>query len=88
QYWDDYQKAFEAAINKTASKHAPWFVVPADHKWYMRYVVSEIILDTLKDMDPHYPVVTEDRLQEFGRYKTALEKELGIEDSPDKKEED
>lgn len=88
QYWDDYQKAFEAAINKTSSKHAPWFVVPADHKWYMRYVVSEIILDTLKDMDPHYPVVTEDRLQEFGRYKTALEKELGIEDSPDKKEED
>lgn len=88
QYWDDYQKAFQAAINKTSTKHAPWFVVPADHKWYMRYVVSEIILSTLKEMDPHYPVVTEERMSEFDRYKTALQKELGIRDQKAEKEED
>ena len=50
-YWDAYQEAFESAINATATEHCPWYVVPADHKWYMRYVVSEIILATLKDMD-------------------------------------
>ena len=80
KYWDDYQEAFEIAINKTATKHAPWYVVPADHKWYMRYVVSEIILHTLQDMDPKYPVVTEERLEEFAGYKAILEQELGKKD--------
>lgn len=77
KYWDDYQEAFEIAINKTATKEAPWFVVPADHKWYMRLVVSEIILNTLKDMNPKYPEVTEDRLREFAGYRDVLENELG-----------
>ena len=77
RFWDDYQEAFETAINKTATKVAPWYVVPADHKWYMRLVVSEIILHTLKEMDPKYPKVTEERLQQFGEYKKVLEKELG-----------
>ena len=77
KYWDDYQEAFEAAINKTATKEAPWYVVPADHKWYMRLVVSEIILQTLKDMNPKYPEVTKQRLQEFEGYREALEKEAG-----------
>jgi PPK2 family polyphosphate:nucleotide phosphotransferase len=78
QYWDKYQEAFEEAINNTATKEAPWYVVPADHKWYMRLIVSEIILHTLKEMDPHYPEVTEDRLAQFGEYKKILEKELGV----------
>ena len=77
KYWDDYQEAFEIAINKTATKEAPWFLVPADHKWYMRFVVSEIILRTLEEMDPKYPEVTKKRLEEFAGYKKALEKELG-----------
>ncbi|MBR6258640.1 MAG: polyphosphate kinase 2 family protein, partial [Oscillospiraceae bacterium] len=77
KYWDDYQEAFEEAINKTAGEDTPWYVVPADHKWYMRYVVSEIILATLLDMDPHYPTVTEARLKEFEGYREVLEKEAG-----------
>ena len=80
KYWDEYQEAFEVAINKTATREAPWFVVPADHKWYMRYVVSEIILQTLKDMDPKYPKVTEERLAELEGYKAILEKEIGKSD--------
>ena len=76
KYWDDYQEAFETAINKTAAKEAPWYVVPADHKWYMRYVVSEIILSTLEEMDPRYPKVTKERLEEFDRYREALQKEI------------
>ena len=75
-YWEAYQDAFESAINATSTKHCPWYVVPADHKWYMRYVVSEIILATLKDMDPRYPEVTEERLATFAGYKEELLKEL------------
>jgi len=76
KYWDDYQKAFEDAINATSTKDCPWYVVPADHKWYMRYVVSEIILHTLEDMDPQYPTVTKERLAEFETYRTELLKEI------------
>ena len=79
-YWDGYQEAFESAINETSTKHCPWYVVPADHKWYMRYVVSEIILATLKDMDPKFPEVTKERLATFAKYKEELQKELGAEE--------
>lgn len=76
KYWDAYQEAFEDAINATASKTAPWYVVPADHKWYMRYVVSEIIRSTLEDMNPQYPKVTEERLKAFADLKKDIEAEL------------
>ena len=75
-YWDAYQEAFEDAINATATKEAPWYVVPADHKWYMRYLVSEILCDTLIDMDPHYPEVTKERLAEFEKLRASIEKDL------------
>lgn len=76
QYWDAYQEAFEDAINATATKHSPWYVVPADRKWYMRYIVSEIILSTLEDMNPEYPTVTKERLEEFNKLKEEIEKDL------------
>lgn len=76
KYWDEYQEAFEVAINRTATKDCPWYVVPADHKWYMRYVVSEIILSTLKDMDPQYPVVTEERKRVFAELEAEIKAEL------------
>lgn len=84
-YWDAYQEAFECAINETATKHCPWYVVPADHKWYMRYVVSEIILATLKEMDPKFPEVTKERLETFASYREELLKELPEESSKSKK---
>lgn len=77
KYWDAYQEAFEVAVNKTATKEAPWYVVPADHKWYMRLVVSEIILHTLKEMKPQYPEVTKERLKEFKGYEKVLSEETG-----------
>lgn len=82
KYWDGYQKAFEDAINATATKNCPWYVVPADNKPYMRYVVSEIILSALKDMNPQYPEVTEERKASFGTLEAQLKAELGIEDAP------
>ncbi len=76
QYWDGYMEAFEDAVNRTATKESPWYVVPADHKWYMRYVVSEIILATLQDMNPKYPEVTKERLAAFAELKKEIEAEL------------
>ena len=53
--WDEYDEAFEDCINATGTKHSPWYVLPADNKWYTRYLMSEILLETLKDMEPEYP---------------------------------
>ncbi len=61
QYWDDYMKAFEAAINKTSTPYAPWYVVPADKKWFARFFFSEILVNTLNDINPKYPTVTKEK---------------------------
>jgi PPK2 family polyphosphate:nucleotide phosphotransferase len=53
--WPKFQRAYEEAISETARKHAPWFVVPADHKWYRDAVIAEILLDALQGMNPKYP---------------------------------
>ena len=74
QYWEEYQEAFEDCINATAMKEAPWYVVPADHKWYMRLIVSEIVLQTLKEMDPEFPSLPQEELDRFEEYK----KQLGV----------
>lgn len=53
--WDDYIAAFEAALSKCATKHAPWYVIPSNHKWFRNLAVSQIIADTLADMHPKWP---------------------------------
>lgn len=58
--WSDYQKAYEDAVNKCSTKWAPWHVVPANHKWARNLAVAEIVLCTLKEMDPRYPKVAFD----------------------------
>lgn len=58
--WDEYHKVFEDMINNTAAKEAPWYVLPADQKWYTRYLVSEVIMKALRDIDPKYPEMPEE----------------------------
>jgi PPK2 family polyphosphate:nucleotide phosphotransferase len=53
--WDDYLAAYEEAIRETSTEHAPWYVVPADRKWFRNWAVSRIVLEALADMDPQYP---------------------------------
>ncbi len=53
--WDDYQHAFEQAIRATSTKDAPWYVIPADHKWLMRTAVASILVHHLEAMDPRFP---------------------------------
>ncbi|MGO8796031.1 MAG: polyphosphate kinase 2 family protein [Candidatus Sulfotelmatobacter sp.] len=75
EYWDDYQKAYEQMIQKTASKHAPWYVVPADNKWFTHLVVSAAIVETLEGLDLCYPKVDAAKLKEIKAARKALEKE-------------
>ena len=55
EHWDDYQSAFEAALRATSTKDAPWYVIPADHKWLMRTAVAAILVHHLEAMDPRFP---------------------------------
>ncbi len=60
QYWDDYMEAYEDVLERTSHKHAPWFVIPADHKWYRDIAISELLLETLRGLDLQYPAATFD----------------------------
>lgn len=70
--WPDYTKAYEDAINATATKDNPWYVIPADQKWMARYLVSEIILKVLKSINPQYPVLSPDKKAKLADYRKAL----------------
>jgi PPK2 family polyphosphate:nucleotide phosphotransferase len=70
--WKDYMQAYEDAIRETATPDAPWYVVPADNKWYTRIVVASAIIDTLASLDLQYPMVTGQKLKDFAAAKKAL----------------
>ena len=72
EHWDDYMHAYEETIRNTATKHAPWYVVPADNKWFTRVVVASALVDTLGSLDLHYPEVSAEKLKEFAATKRAL----------------
>jgi PPK2 family polyphosphate:nucleotide phosphotransferase len=55
KHWDDYQAAYEEVLSRTSTDDAPWYVVPADRKWYRNLVVSQVLVDTLESLDLHYP---------------------------------
>ena len=73
KYWDDYQDAYEDMIRNTATKCAPWYVVPADNKWFTRLVISSVVVDTLESLDLAYPKVDEAKLKELRAAKKLLE---------------
>ncbi len=74
-YWDDYQRAYEDLLNHTSTDHAPWFVIPADHKWFARLAVSEAICSQLERLDLAFPTVSDQRRQELQEIRTALQQE-------------
>lgn len=75
QFFEKYQEAFETAINNTSTKDCPWYVIPADQKWFARYLVSEVILDVMKDIDPKYPEISKEQKENLANCKNMLEKE-------------
>lgn len=74
-YWKDYAKAYQEAIAGTASKEAPWYIVPADNKWFTRLVVIAAIVKTLENLDLRYPQLEKDQLKNLEKAKLMLQSE-------------
>ncbi len=75
KYWDKYQQAYAEAISATSKKHSPWFIIPADHKWFMRYAVSQVIVETLEGIRMSYPVLSDEQKASLDDSKNQLLKE-------------
>jgi PPK2 family polyphosphate:nucleotide phosphotransferase len=71
-YWDEYQKCYAEAISATSKKHAPWFVIPADHKWFMRLAVSSVITEAMKSLKLEYPVLGKEQLKTLAECREKL----------------
>lgn len=73
EYFDDYMKAYADMLINTSTKKAPWYIVPADRKWFSRYLVSEVIVEKLKEMDPQFPELSKEELDSLDKWKKILE---------------
>ena len=71
-FWDDYMKAYTEAIEATSTRKSPWYIIPADKKWFTRLAVSEVIVQTLESMDLHYPRMTEEHIAELEEARKLL----------------
>lgn len=74
-HWTNYMQAYEEAIAATATKESPWYVIPADRKWFARYAVGKIIVETLAGMEPEFPKLPESKRAQLAEYKQRLESE-------------
>jgi PPK2 family polyphosphate:nucleotide phosphotransferase len=72
QYWDAYQDAFAEMLSHTSTEHAPWHVIPADRKWFMRVAAGAVILDALMEIDPTYPVIGDEARAEMLKARDEL----------------
>jgi PPK2 family polyphosphate:nucleotide phosphotransferase len=75
QHWDEYQDAYQSLIRATATKQAPWYVVPADHKWFSRLVVASAIIETLESLDLAYPGVNKAQKAQLAQARAQLNDE-------------
>lgn len=76
RFWDDYMKYYEDAVRETSRPHAPWFVVPADNKWFTRLVISSAIVEAMDALDLHYPKVPDNALRQMQEVRAGLAAEL------------
>jgi polyphosphate kinase 2 (PPK2 family) len=72
KFWDDYQEAYEEMVQNTATKRAPWYVVPADNKWYGRLVVASAIIEALDGLNLAFPDVDKEKKKELEAIREAL----------------
>jgi len=75
QYWNDYMHAYQEILEHTSTNHAPWHIIPADKKWYMRALVCSVLKSKLESLHLHYPVVSSEQKKEILKAKTVLMKE-------------
>ena len=71
-YWKDYMRAYEEMIRNTSTKNSPWYVIPADNKWFTRLVVAAAIIESLASLDLHYPEINSEKLEELSEAKKSL----------------
>jgi PPK2 family polyphosphate:nucleotide phosphotransferase len=83
EYWDGYQAAFSEMLSNTSTEWAPWYVIPADRKWFARACVSAVLARTLMDIDPRYPKVDAAKRKELAQTKAMLEAEAPRGAAPD-----
>jgi hypothetical protein len=76
ELWPDYVEAFEDAIERTSTKHAPWYVIPSNHKWFRNLAISEIVADTMVDMGLKLPSAQVDIAQIRRKYHAAVQQVL------------
>jgi polyphosphate kinase 2 (PPK2 family) len=74
-YWDEYQTAYEEAINATSTVSAPWYVIPADRKWFTRAAIANIVVQTLESLHVHYPRLTGEIAAQLEQFRQQLESE-------------
>jgi PPK2 family polyphosphate:nucleotide phosphotransferase len=74
-YWKDYQEAYEEMIQNTATKHAPWYVIPADNKWYTQLIVASAVITALEELDLSYPDVDKEKKKELDAVRDSLLRE-------------
>lgn len=72
EFWDDYMDAYEDMIRETAAPHAPWYVVPADNKWFTRVVVAAAVVETLAALDLEYPVISDEQRARLAEIRATL----------------
>lgn len=75
QYWDDYQKAYEDMLNRTSTPWAPWYVIPADRKWFSRLSVAAVLVQTMRSLNLAYPDATPEQLASLEEARAALQSE-------------
>jgi polyphosphate kinase 2 (PPK2 family) len=75
QFWDQYQKAYEEMLNATSTEAAPWYIIPADKKWFARACVADIITSQIHKLDLKYPTIGDAQLAELAEAKRELENE-------------
>jgi len=75
EHWDEYMNAYEKAINETSTDDCPWYVIPADKKWFTRIAISTVIHDTLKELKLEFPVLPKDEMEKLQEAKHLLEKQ-------------
>ncbi|WP_118196679.1 polyphosphate kinase 2 family protein [Albibacterium indicum] len=75
ELWEDYERVYEECISATSSDEAPWYIIPADKKWFSRLAIGRIIVKTLQEMNPDFPKVSKKQAEELKLYKEQLESE-------------
>src|SRR5262249_28100861 len=73
--WDEYMRAYEDALSATSTEWAPWFIIPADHKWVTRTAVADIMSQTIRGLDLTYPKLSPTQEKELAEARTMLEQE-------------